>query len=62
MPPPEDLALALTVGATPFGIFRDVEQPVYDEGVAEQIRAARERRGDGDLQALLESGDTWEIT
>ena len=50
-----------TVGATPFGVFRDVERPAYDEGVAEQIRQAREQRGEGDLQALLEAGDTWQI-
>ena len=50
-----------TVGATPFGVFRSVERPVYDEGVAEQIRVARERSGDGDLEALLHAGDTWQI-
>jgi 2-oxoglutarate/2-oxoacid ferredoxin oxidoreductase subunit beta len=50
-----------TVGAVPMGVFRDVARPVYDEGVAEQIRAAREKQGDGQLQALLHSGDTWTI-
>ncbi len=50
-----------TVGATPFGVFRSVERPVYDESVAEQIRVARERSGDGDLEALLHAGDTWQI-
>jgi hypothetical protein len=34
---------------------------VYDEGVAEQIRIARERGGDGDLETLLHAGDTWQI-
>jgi 2-oxoglutarate ferredoxin oxidoreductase subunit beta len=43
------------------GVFRDVKRPVYDEGVGEQIREAREQRGDGDLAALLHSGDTWTI-
>jgi 2-oxoglutarate ferredoxin oxidoreductase subunit beta len=51
-----------TVGATPFGVFRSVERPVYDEAVADQITAAREQRGEGDLAALLHTGDTWEIT
>jgi 2-oxoglutarate ferredoxin oxidoreductase subunit beta len=50
-----------TVGATPFGVFRSVERPVYDEAVAEQITVAREQRGDGDLEALLHAGDTWQI-
>jgi len=51
-----------TVGATPFGVFRDVERPVYDELMAEQIEAAQAERGVGDLQALVASGDTWTIS
>jgi 2-oxoglutarate/2-oxoacid ferredoxin oxidoreductase subunit beta len=50
-----------TVGATPIGVFRDVQRPVYDELMAEQIARATEERGDGDLQALLHAGDTWTI-
>ena len=50
-----------TVGAVPMGVFRDVARPVYDDGIAEQIREAKERRGEGDLQALLLSGDTWTV-
>ena len=50
-----------TVGATPFGVFRSVERPVYDEAVADQIRVAKEQRGEGDLEALLHAGDTWQI-
>ncbi len=51
-----------TVGAVPMGVFRDVERPVYDEAVAEQIRAAKEKQGDGELEALLHAGDTWTIS
>ena len=50
-----------TVGAVPMGVFRDVSRPVYDEGVAEQIRDAKEKQGDGELEALLHAGDTWTI-
>jgi 2-oxoglutarate ferredoxin oxidoreductase subunit beta len=50
-----------TAAAVPMGVFRDVKRPVYDEAVGEQIRAAREKRGDGDLASLLHSGDTWTI-
>ena len=50
-----------TVGAVPMGVFRDVDRPVYDEGVAEQIRAAKEKQGEGELEALLHAGDTWTI-
>ena len=50
-----------TVGATPIGVFRDVERPVYDELMAEQLDAAREQK-EGDLGALLVGGDTWTIS
>ncbi len=49
-----------TWGATPIGVFRDVERPVYDELMAEQIEAARQKQ-EGDLGALLHAGDTWEL-
>jgi 2-oxoglutarate/2-oxoacid ferredoxin oxidoreductase subunit beta len=50
-----------TDGAVPFGVFRNVERPVYDDLMNEQLEAARERSGDGDLAALLHSGDTWTV-
>ena len=49
------------LGAVPLGVFRSVVRPVYDEAVAEQIAAARERKGEGDLADLLAGGDSWEI-
>ena len=48
------------IGATPIGVFRDVERPVYDELMAEQIGVAQ-AKGEGELAALLGSGDTWTI-
>jgi 2-oxoglutarate ferredoxin oxidoreductase subunit beta len=50
-----------TDGAVPLGIFRALEQPVYDDLMNEQLEAAREERGEGDLAALLHSGDTWTV-
>jgi 2-oxoglutarate ferredoxin oxidoreductase subunit beta len=50
-----------THGKAPLGIFRDVERPVYDELMAEQLEQAVEKRGQGDLRELLLSGDTWTI-
>jgi len=50
-----------TDGAVPLGVFRAVEQPVYDDLMSEQLEAARERSGEGELEALLHSGDTWTI-
>jgi 2-oxoglutarate ferredoxin oxidoreductase subunit beta len=49
-------------GPTPFGVFRDVERPVYDELMAEQIQTATAKRGAGDLGELLHAGDTWTIS
>ena len=51
-----------TAGAVPVGVFRDVQRPVYDELMAEQLDRAVEQKGEGDLEALLHSGDTWQIT
>ena len=50
-----------TDGAVPLGVFRSLEQPVYDDLMSEQLDAAREQRGEGDLSALLHSGDTWVV-
>jgi 2-oxoglutarate ferredoxin oxidoreductase subunit beta len=47
----------------PIGVFRDVDGvPSYDEQINEQVELAKSSRGDGDLQALFMSGDTWEVT
>jgi 2-oxoglutarate ferredoxin oxidoreductase subunit beta len=50
-----------TSGATPIGIFRDVEAPVYDELMSEQLEQSLEQLGEGDLEALLRSGETWTV-
>jgi 2-oxoglutarate ferredoxin oxidoreductase subunit beta len=47
-----------THGVTPLGVFRDVQRDSYDELVAAQLANAK---GDGDLQSLVGSGDTWSI-
>jgi len=51
-----------TDGAVPLGVFRSVERAVYDDLMSDQLEAARERSGEGDLAALLHSGDTWEVS
>ena len=45
----------------PVGVFRSVEQMCYEEALNQQIATAKERYGEPNLQALLESGDTWEV-
>jgi 2-oxoglutarate ferredoxin oxidoreductase subunit beta len=49
-------------GPTPIGVFRDVERPVYDTLMAEQIETTRGELGEGELGKLLHAGDTWSIS
>ncbi|MEU6557991.1 2-oxoacid:ferredoxin oxidoreductase subunit beta, partial [Streptomyces sp. NPDC046915] len=50
-----------TLHHTPIGVLRDVERPVYDTLMAEQLDTAVERQGKGGLAALLTGGDTWTV-
>jgi len=50
-----------THGGTPVGVFRDIQRPVYDDLMAEQLATATAKLGEGDLAALLQSGETWTI-
>ena len=45
----------------PLGVFRALEQPVYDDLMSEQLDAAKAAKGEGELTALLHSGDTWTV-
>ncbi len=45
----------------PIGVFRAVEKTTYERRLEEQVRDARARMGEGDLRALLHSGDTWTV-
>jgi len=47
--------------ATAIGVFRDVEAPVYDDLMAGQLESAAEEKGDGDLEALLRAGESWDV-
>ncbi len=45
----------------PVGIFRSVETDCYEDALVHQIEEAKKKVGEPDLQALLESGDTWDV-
>jgi 2-oxoglutarate ferredoxin oxidoreductase subunit beta len=45
----------------PLGVLRSVSRPVYDEEVRNQVAHAKETMGEGDLEALFNSGDTWVV-
>jgi 2-oxoglutarate/2-oxoacid ferredoxin oxidoreductase subunit beta len=44
---------------TPVGIFRRRSKSTYDAEMQKQIQRAREKRGNGDLDALFNMGETW---
>ena len=46
---------------TPIGVFRAVTRPEYAEATSQQLAAAVEQKGPGDLGELLHSGATWTI-
>ena len=43
------------------GVFRAVDRPVYDAALDEQITETIAQQGEGDLEALFHSGDTWTV-
>lgn len=45
----------------PLGVLRNVSRPVYDEDVRNQVAQAKETLGEGDLEKLFNSGDTWVV-
>lgn len=45
----------------PIGVLRAVQRPTYDGIVEEQQETALMRYGEGDLEALFNSGDTWDV-
>lgn len=46
---------------TPIGILYETEHESYEKQVHQQIQAAVEKLGPGDINALLRSGHTWEV-
>ncbi len=46
---------------TPIGVFRAVTRPEYAAATSQQLAAAVEQKGPGDLGELLHSGATWTI-
>jgi len=45
----------------PIGVFRAVDHPRYDQALNDQIDEARKKKGDGDLETLFRSGETWVV-
>ncbi len=53
-----------SLAPTPVGVFRDVEAPIYDELMADQLKSAAATAPeleDDPLAALLAGSDTWVV-
>ncbi len=46
----------------PIGVLRAVARPTYENLMDSQIEEARKSRGAGDLEALFNAGDTWQVS
>ncbi len=46
----------------PMGVFRAVDAPVFEDMVHDQINKITEKQGKGDIEKLLNSGDTWLVS
>lgn len=46
---------------TPIGVFRQYFKETYDGGIRSQINNVIEKKGKGDLEKILFSGNTWEV-
>ncbi len=45
----------------PLGILRDVQAPIFEQSVHEQIVRAQKTHGAGTLEGLIYSGETWTV-
>ena len=45
----------------PMGVFRNVEQPTYEDLLMDQIQTATQQLGEGKLEELFGAGDTWAV-
>jgi 2-oxoglutarate ferredoxin oxidoreductase subunit beta len=65
----EDLTLAFILAnmihnpdlPRPMGVFASLDRPTYEDQLVDQIQKARTKKGEGDLQTLLDGEETWVI-
>ena len=46
---------------TPYGVFRQTTDAIYDQRVHAQIAEARAKKGEGKLEDLVWAGETWKV-
>ena len=45
----------------PIGVIYSIDKPTYNQDMLDQIEKAKERKGSGKVQNLLNAGDTWKV-
>lgn len=45
----------------PFGVFRAIEKPTYEQMMTDQIKEATKKKGKGTLQDLIYGAETWTV-
>jgi 2-oxoglutarate ferredoxin oxidoreductase subunit beta len=43
------------------GVFASLDHPTYEDLMVRQIEKAKAKKGEGDLQELLDGDETWVI-
>jgi 2-oxoglutarate ferredoxin oxidoreductase subunit beta len=43
------------------GVFVSLQRPTFEEMMTDQLARAKSKKGDGDLQKLLDGDETWTI-
>ena len=44
---------------TPIGVFRDIKNAIYEDVLKKQIDSLKKKKGENNLEQLLNSGNTW---
>ena len=59
----QQLAMMDGLGELPLalGVIRDVETPTYNDGVDEQVRQVKAKKGFDSLRDMILAGETWEV-
>jgi len=45
----------------PFGVFRDIDRPTYDDMLNDQVKASVQASGEGSLKELIYGSETWSV-
>tara|TARA_Y100001934_G_C12116457_1_gene661028 strand:- start:92 stop:907 length:816 start_codon:yes stop_codon:yes gene_type:complete len=45
----------------PIGVIYSIDKPTYNQDMVDQINSAKEKKGTGSVQDLLNAGDTWKV-